>query len=212
MEDASSSAPSIVARDAGARLSAQASSPAGYHPAEEPIPETELGSSSGSLGSLLSEYGFSDPTPEHLAGLTITRWGDPAFLELTQDEAHELLALDDYMGLKGPGLMTAIAGPLPTLDDCRIGFQDPRVKAALQEVLTYEAALNKLGELSISEVERIGRGFDPKEWHSHWMQQRIQELVRMKDSAMIDMMQALEASTTAGNWRLWHRLHVAWSK
>ena len=44
------------------------------------------------------------------------------------------------------------------------------------------------------------------------MQQRIQELVRMKDSAVIDLMQALEASTTASNFRLWHRLYTAWSK
>lgn len=150
------------------------------------------------LRASLDEFELSDPSAGTIAWMTIELWRQPEFLEMTQEEAHALLAEDDHLGLSGQESLLSLIGPLPTLEDCEVGMRSEAVQAALEEVLVYEAPLIKLGEI-------------PDHRRGHWAEQRRLELVRMKTEAEIDLMRALEEATGYPNWRLLMRLYERWS-
>jgi hypothetical protein len=139
------------------------------------------------------------PTEEGLIDATLGLWLNEDFLALTQDEAHELLALDDSMGMKGPGSMMAIVGPLPTEDDCRIGFRSPEVKRALEIVCFWEIWIAEIG--STPTVLRMD---------SH--ETVMQGCIALRDQAMAALMVELEKATTCGTWRLWDRMYREWTR
>lgn len=139
------------------------------------------------------------PTEEGLWDMTVSLWLNQDFLELTEDEAHEILALDDFMGLRGPGSFLSVVGPLPTREDCSRAFRSEKVKVLLREVCSYEVVLCELGSI-------------PNERRAHWTSQRIQETIRMRDQAMIDLMQACEEATGVTTWRTWLRCYRRWSE
>ena len=163
-----------------------------------PSLEVEDHDETKALRASLGEFELSDPSAGTIAWMTIELWRQPEFLELTQEEAHALLAEDDHLGLSGQESLLSLIGPLPTLEDCEAGMRSEAVQAALEEVLVYEAPLIKLGEI-------------PDHRRGHWAEQRRLELVRMKTEAEIDLMRALEEATGYPNWRLLMRLYERWS-
>ena len=178
--------------EAGVRLSGQVAPRTEERPALDHMDPREVAGSSPALATQLLNYEESFlPTEAGLIDMTIGVWDNPDFLSLTQDEAHELLALDDTMGLHGPELMTSIAGQLPSIDDCRIGFRSERVRRALEIVCYWDVA--------IVECPREKAAARPG-------------LVALRDRAMLDLMTVLEQETTFGGWMLWYRLYREWSR
>jgi hypothetical protein len=152
------------------------------------------------LGSSLADYEDSFlPTEAGLVDMTLGVWDNPDFLDLTQDEAHELLALDDTMGLRGPDSMLSIVGPLPTEKDCRVGFQDEKVQALLREVCAYEIELVERGSVPITRRKRSTA-------------ERIELLISLRDAAALSMMERLEKVTSCKTWRIWWRAYKEWSR
>ena len=149
----------------------------------------EVAGSSPALATLLDYEDSFLPTEAGLIDMTIGVWDNPDFLSLTQDEAHELLALDDTMGLRGPELMTSIAGPLPTEDDCREGFESPRVRRALEIVCFWDIAIVEC----CKPAQRPG-------------------LIALRDNAKRELMRALDEETGFKSWALWSRLYREWSR
>lgn len=184
--------PGSVHDETGASLSVQ---PAAGQPAETFSPEF---SSSPPSAVSLAAYDWGTDA-EAIAWLTLDAWEQPAVLELTQDEGHELLALDDTMGLKGPSLLTSIAGPLPTLEDCEAGARSERVKPLLQAALGWNAFVIELGGI-------------PMNARSATTQGAIEQAVRAKDDADLALMEALDRETAFHAWVLWYRLYVRLSR
>lgn len=208
--DSSSCPPAVAAYSHCAPASLHAAGGARLLPAvERPVaPESDLGGgpkqAAGSTPALaafqLADYDDSFlPTEAGLIDMTIEAWSQEEFLALTQDEAHDLLALDDTVGFKGPDSMLSIAGPLPTEDDCRIGFRSPRVKEALQEVCLFEVLIVELGSI-------------PSYRRDHWAAQGLQTAIRLRDDAALHLMEVLEEETAFGAWKLWWRLYARWSR
>lgn len=150
--------------------------------------------------STLLEYEESFlPTEAGLYDMTIGVWDNPDFLELTQDEAHELLGLDDTFGFKGPETLLSVAGPLPTEADCRTGFRSHRIRLLLQQVCAYEVLIVEVGEI-------------PCERRSDTFGLTLADLIRTRDSAMRELMKALDEETGFRAWTLWHRLYLEWTR
>ena len=137
-------------------------------------------------------------TEEGLFDMTVSLWSTPEFLELTQDEAHELLALDDTMGMKGPDSMLSIVGPLPDREACRLAFASQSVQDALWDVVKLEVLLVELGEI-------------PADRRPRWARQRVEEAINMRDAAMLDLMELCEKETGINTWRIWFRMYRRWS-
>jgi len=187
----------IAQTDSMSRKSAVASE---YSGGSQPVDGGDAGSSPA-LGTFqLSNYEDSFlPTEAGLVEMTLEMWENEEFLALTQEEAHELLALDDTMGMKGPDSMLSIVGPLPTEEDCRVGFQDEKVQALLREVCAYE-------------VELVERGAVPVARRKQSTAERIELLISLRDAAALSMMERLEKVTSCKTWRLWWRLYREWSR
>lgn len=209
--DSSSCPPAVAAYSHCAPASLHAAGGARLLPAVErpAAPEGDLGGgpkqAAGSTPALaafnLADYEDSFlPTEAGLIDMTIEAWSQEEFLALTQDEAHELLALDDTVGFKGPDSMLSIVGPLPTEDDCRIGFRSPAVQAALREVCFYDIVIVELG--SIPSHRRAGV-------HHASL---LQDAIAKRAASMLLLMAELEKATTFGAWRLWHGLYARWSR
>jgi hypothetical protein len=130
--------------------------------------------------------------------MTVGVWDNPDFLDLTQDEAHALLGLDDSFGFSGPGTLLSIAGPLPTEEDCRSGFRSSRVRALLQQTCAYEIMLVEIGGIS---WEKRSADYGVM----------LSDAIRARDAAMSELMRTLESETGFKSWRLWYRLHKEWS-
>lgn len=138
-------------------------------------------------------------TEEGLFDMTVSLWSTPEFLELTQDEAHELLALDDTIGMKGPDSMLSIVGPIPDREACRVAFASQAVQDALWDVVKLEVLLVELGEI-------------PPQRRPRWARQRVEEAVSMRDAAMLDLMELCEQETGINTWRIWWRAYRGWTK
>ena len=149
------------------------------------------------LGSILADYDFGT-SAEAIAWLTIEPWGQPEFLELSEDEAHELLALDDLMGLKGPGLMTGILGQPPTREDCEVAAGFATVQELLHVALAWNTAIVELGG---APAAARGPAF----------QRGLEQAVRAKDDAEIALMAELDSVTSFKLWRAWWTVYRRWS-
>lgn len=200
--------------DGGSRKSAQEVGSSGSSPALATIPlvSPEANAARGDpasgsvvlpvetkpLVTLLSGFDYSATSPEDLADFTIGLWSDEGFLGLTQEEARELLALDDAFGMKGPDSMLAILGPPPTEDDCRMAYTSLEVRETLQEVLLYESML-------------VEYGFIPMTRRTSDAEPLRQELVRIRDMAMEELMLRCERNSSFKLWRAWWALYKRWS-
>lgn len=151
------------------------------------------------LATLLDRYEFATPSPEDIAWLTIDSWTQQEFLELTEQEAHDLLPLDDTIGLKGPTSLLSVIGPMPTTEDCARGFASEEVRVALQQVLVLEAVITELGMV-------------PRARRDVLAEARIEEAVRLRDAAALELMRRLEEASGYPNWRTWWSLYRRWSE
>lgn len=166
--------------------------------AEHPATGRDAGSSHA-LVSLLVEWGWENPTAEDIEWLTLTSWNQIEFLELTEQEAHDLLPLDDTIGLKGPMSLLSVIGPLPTVEDCERAMISQNVQDALRETLTWEAVIAEFGLIPL---ERRELGAEA----------RLQEAIRLRDAAAVELMKRLEEATGYPLWRTWWRLYRRWSE
>jgi len=148
------------------------------------------------LGSILADYDFGT-SAEAIAWLTIEPWGQPDFLELTEEEAHELLGTDDTMGLHGPKLVTSIAGPLPTMEDCERAAKNNEVRLSLRYALMWNKVVIELGSA-------------PAAARSRFFNSALEGAVRSKNDAELALMQDLEHATGVTTWVLWWRLWKRW--
>lgn len=149
------------------------------------------------LASLLAEYEWGTPA-EAIAWITLDGWEQPEFLELTEDEARVLLALDDSVGFRGPGLLTAVAGPLPTREDCELAARSQAVQDALRDALGWNSLVVELGSVPLRRRTVKAAG-------------KLEAAVRAKDEAELALMKELE-DATGQEWRLWWRLYRRWSE
>jgi len=136
------------------------------------------------------------PTADGLWARTGELWSDESFLSLTEDELHDLLALDDGFGFHGPKRITEILGPLPTKADCDAAVRDPIVEMKLMSVCTDELLL-----LSIE-----GRPSDPA-----W--QRAIELSRkILAENELALMQTLDERSSFKHWTTLYKAWRRWSQ
>ena len=180
---------------------ARSEDPEGYHHSEELVARGDRSSLPYTpSSSTLAEYEDSFlATEEGLFDMTVNLWSQPELLELTQDEAHELLALDDTMGMKGPESMLAIVGPLPDREAVRVAYASRAVQDALWDVVHLDVLIVELGQT-------------PLERRPRWARHRLEEAISMRDAAMLDLMELCEKETGIPTFRTWHRMYRAWTK
>ncbi len=137
------------------------------------------------------------PTAEGLWARTGELWSDQEFLSLTQDELHDLLAIDDGFGFHGPTSLLDILGPLPTPKDCEEALAFPSVQAALQRVC--EAELYFLA-LKASETRAPKR------------KSLADEQKRVLDEAKAELMDDLDRVSSFKHWTTLAKAWRRWSE
>lgn len=140
------------------------------------------------------------PTADGLWARTGELWSDESFLSLTEDELHDLLALDDGFGFHGPKRITDILGPLPTKADCEEAVRDPIVEMKLTSVCTDEMYLFSLME-------------EPKQAKEMPVWQRAIDLSRkILAENELDLMQTLDERSSFKHWTTLYKAWRRWSQ
>lgn len=187
------------------KADARPSPPEPYH---QPRSERARGGEQGWLGGPFSDVGtaarlasyddaFLD-TKEGLWWATIGLWSSEEFLALSQDEAHELLGLDDHLGFRGPGTLQELVGPLPTQEDCGLAYAFQDVKEAHRKVVAFDVAIVELGGI-------------PAPMRTKEVKAEIERLIPLRDAAMEDLLGRCE-DATGKQWKIWHKLYLRWSR
>jgi len=159
------------------------------------------GPSSSSL--ILSWIGHDDldpgmyPTADGLWARTGELWSDESFLSLTEDELHDLLALDDSFGFRGPRRITDILGRLPTKADCEEAVRDEIVEMELASVCTDELCL-----LAATEHTQRHPEFKPA----------VDECRARLASNELKLMQTLDERSRFKHWTILYKAWRRWSQ
>lgn len=148
---------------------------------------------------------FEEPTADALYALTVARFTDESFRNLTSERAIALLPVDEADAdlMRFPGTLDEVlVGGLPTRADVDLAFErSPTVRTLLEGVQGLDLLLAELDMIPLAERSPGSQ-----------RARQVETVHLVRDELATQLMLELERVTGYPHWSLLYRLRQAWAR